>query len=302
MSQTYGFTLTLLLCFTLTLGACGRGQPTPTATPVAPAAEAEATPEPASAPVDEPAPEPTEPPQEEPTTASAAEANTETAPDFAGVYTAELPAASSPGRAITLTLSVDGSVSFVTDYLNEEPPIVEVGEWVVNEEGVAIVTLTGQSDRAYDEPVVLAFALDGAVLSAVEYDQSLYGAEGLTLQKETAQGMGALVGSWRLVRIAYSDDSEVIPDDPARYTFEFMADGGLAIRNDCNRGMGTYKTDGASLAFSPIAFTRMACPRDSLFNEVARNLEIVASYQIEDGMLFIALAMDVGIMELERME
>lgn len=297
MSQKFGSTLTLLLCFALTLAACGRGQPTPTPTAVAPAAaDAEATAVPTSAPADEPDPEP------EPTESPVEAAGDEAATDFAGVYTAELPSASSPGRVLSLTLAVDGSVTFATDYLNDEPPIVEVGEWAANEDGTATVTLTGQAERAYDEPVLIVFALDGATLTAVEYDQSLYGAEGLTLEKELEAVTADLVGSWQLVRIAYSDDTEVVPDDPTHYTFEFMADGGLAIRNDCNRGMGTYKSDGVSLALSPVAFTRMACPPGSLFNEVAQNLEIVASYLIEDEMLYIALAMDVGIMELARID
>jgi heat shock protein HslJ len=222
--------------------------------------------------------------------------------EFVGFYLASLPAASSPGRAITLTLESDGSASMVTDYLNDEEPISEVGTWVVNNDGSATVTLTGQVDRTYEVPVAITFSLEGTTLTATEFDERLYGSEGLTLEKEAdagATGSDSLVGKWQLVRIAYSDDSEVVPDDPTLYTIEFLADGQVAIQNDCNRGAGTYEVDGPSLQFGPIAFTRAMCAPGSLFDEFAQNLTNVASYMVEDGMLYIALAIDTGIMEFE---
>jgi uncharacterized lipoprotein NlpE involved in copper resistance len=104
---------------------------------------------------------------------------------FAGTYVASAPAASSPGRAISLTLSADGVVTMTTDYLNNEPPVIEEGVWAANDDGTATVTLTGQPDKPYDIPVVIVFALEGDTLTATEYDQSLYGSEGLTLEKES---------------------------------------------------------------------------------------------------------------------
>jgi uncharacterized lipoprotein YbaY/uncharacterized lipoprotein NlpE involved in copper resistance len=105
-------------------------------------------------------------------------------PGFVGTYTAMLPAASSPGRAITLTLSADGTAQLSTDYLNGEAPIVEIGDWQDNGDGTATVTLTGRADgTVYEAPNVIKFKLENATLTAVEYDQTLYGSEGLTLQK-----------------------------------------------------------------------------------------------------------------------
>lgn len=105
-----------------------------------------------------------------------------TAPAVVATFESDtLPAASSPGRVITLTLYDDGSLEMSTDYMNDEPPIVEVGTWEQGDDDTLTVTLTGQADRAYDEPVVITFAQDGELLEAVEYDTSLYGSEGLTL-------------------------------------------------------------------------------------------------------------------------
>lgn len=112
---------------------------------------------------------------------------------FGGVYTAKLPAASSPGRAITLTLNANSSAELSTDYLNGEAPIVENGAWQDNGDGTATVSLTGRPDGLlYEAPIVLKFKLTGTTLTAVEYDQSLYGSEGLTLQKQVQAAAPAL--------------------------------------------------------------------------------------------------------------
>ena len=110
-----------------------------------------------------------------------------TAPSVVTTYQSDtLPAASSPGRVITLTLYDDGSLEMSTDFLNDEPPIVEVGTWEQGDDDTLTVTLTGRPDRTYDEPVVIVFAQDGATLDAVEYDTSLYGSEGLSLTEQSA--------------------------------------------------------------------------------------------------------------------
>ncbi|HXW00905.1 MAG TPA: copper resistance protein NlpE N-terminal domain-containing protein, partial [Anaerolineae bacterium] len=106
-------------------------------------------------------------------------------PGLAGTYTANLPAASSPGRAITLTLSAD-TAQLSADYLNGEAPIVETGTWQDNSDGTATVMLTGRADgTVYEAPSIIKFKLENDTLTAVEYDQTLYGSEGLTLQKQS---------------------------------------------------------------------------------------------------------------------
>ena len=95
-----------------------------------------------------------------------------------------LPAASSPGRDVTLVLNRDGSAELSTDYLNAEAPNVETGTWGDNGDGTATVTLTGRADgRVYEAPTVFTFELVNGELIAVDYDVSLYGSEGLRLTK-----------------------------------------------------------------------------------------------------------------------
>jgi uncharacterized lipoprotein NlpE involved in copper resistance len=105
-----------------------------------------------------------------------------------------LPAASSPGRVITLTLYNDETAELATDFLNDEEPVVEMGGWAVGETGNLTVTLTGQADQVYDEPVVLVFSVsDDDVLTLIESPEGLFGEEGLTLSMVdvTAEGAGA---------------------------------------------------------------------------------------------------------------
>lgn len=100
-----------------------------------------------------------------------------------------LPAASSPGREISLVLYDDGSAQMITDFLNGEEPIVELGEWVDNGDDTLTLTLTGREDRTYDEPEVIVFALADGTLTATEWDETTYGAEGLTLTEQDLDAM-----------------------------------------------------------------------------------------------------------------
>lgn len=109
----------------------------------------------------------------------------EPADGFVGTYVAQLPAASSPGRTITLVLNEDASVELSTDYQNGKPPIVETGTWQDNGDGTVTVMLTGRPDgTVYNQPDVVTFGLDGNELKAIAWDTNVYGSEGMTLIKQ----------------------------------------------------------------------------------------------------------------------
>ena len=54
------------------------------------------------------------------------------------------------------------------------------------------------------------------------------------------------------------------PADPTRYTIQFDASGQATLRLDCNRGSSQWKRDGDGLSLTPVASTKMMCPRGSL--------------------------------------
>ena len=87
-------------------------------------------------------------------------------PSFAGSYGAKLPAASGPGRDLVLDLTPDGTARFSTDFNNGRTAISESGTWSAAGQRVTL-TLTGQTGRTYDKPVVIVFDLAGGTLSAV---------------------------------------------------------------------------------------------------------------------------------------
>ncbi len=96
---------------------------------------------------------------------------------FVGIYKGALPAATCCGQDITLYLNFDNTAKFVTNYLNGEAPIVEIGDWAANDEGGLTLTLTGQENQTYESPNVTQFELEDGVLIT-----EVYGPAGLLLR------------------------------------------------------------------------------------------------------------------------
>lgn len=107
--------------------------------------------------------------------------------------------------------------------------------------------------------------------------------------------------SWQLVRFQGGDGTTLTPDEKAKYTVAFGADGGVSVRFDCNRGRGTWTSPGKNqLEFGgPMALTRAMCPPGSLHDHLVKQWPYVRSYVIKDGRLFLSLMADGGIYELE---
>ena len=109
--------------------------------------------------------------------------------------------------------------------------------------------------------------------------------------------------SWRLVRIQDGDGNAVVPDDAAKYTLSFAADGAVAARIDCNRGRGSWKIEApGQLSFGPPMLTRAMCPPESLHNRIVRDWQSVRGYVIKDGHLRLSLMADGGVYEFEPMD
>jgi para-nitrobenzyl esterase len=106
--------------------------------------------------------------------------------------------------------------------------------------------------------------------------------------------------SWQLVRFQGGDDKVLTPDDRAKYTLSFGADGRLAARLDCNRGTGGWKSpEKGRLELGPMAVTRAMCAPGSIDHEVSKRLHYVRSYVLKDGKLFLSMMADGGVFEFE---
>ncbi|WP_448604670.1 carboxylesterase family protein [Thermoleptolyngbya sp.] len=151
------------------------------------------------------------------------------------------------------------------------------------------------------ETDLMLFTLDeGAVMSVDPLAERLNLVE-TAADAQIAAAAGELAGtSWQLVQFQGGDDTVLTPDDPAKYAIAFNADGSFSARIDCNRGRGTWTSDGPNqLQFGPMALTRALCPPDSLHDRMVRDLPFVRSYVLRNGHLFLSLMADGGIYEFE---
>jgi heat shock protein HslJ len=118
---------------------------------------------------------------------------------------------------------------------------------------------------------------------------------------EAAATASELAGTaWQLVKIMEMDDSTHVASDPSLYTLEFGVDGTAALRLDCNRGTGSWKSEqSGKLEFGPIAATSAECGPASLHARYGQEFQWVRSYVIEDGHLFLATMADGSIIEFQ---
>ena len=120
----------------------------------------------------------------------------------------------------------------------------------------------------------------------------------LLLAPLPASAQAPLAGtSWELVELRSPEDSigTVRVDDPARYTITFNADGSAALRLDCNRGRGSWRSEEPGrVEFGAVATTRMMCPSGSLDARLGRELPWVRVYAIQGDTLRLELMADGG--------
>ncbi len=86
-------------------------------------------------------------------------------------------------------------------------------------------------------------------------------------------------------------------DKPENYQIEFMADGKIGVKADCNGGGGSYTTTGANISFARIFTTKMFCGEKSLDNRFLQGFESARTYRIEGNNLLIEGADDNGTMK-----
>lgn len=127
---------------------------------------------------------------------------------------------------------------------------------------------------------------------------ALAGGSGTAAQ---SPGAARLEGtSWQLVKFEGGDGKIVTPTDKTHYTVEFRGENRVAARFDCNRGSGTWKSDGkAKLEFGPMAITRAMCPPGSMHDHLVKRWGSIRSYVMKDGHLFLSLMADGGTYEFE---
>lgn len=107
--------------------------------------------------------------------------------------------------------------------------------------------------------------------------------------------LGGVIWDWH--EFQDMNDSTLVLDDPQSYTLEFLPEGRLAIKADCNRGFGVYRTDGPAIELKVMGLTRALCPPGSHMDRFLRDIELSNSHVFRNGNLYLALPVDAGILE-----
>ena len=89
-------------------------------------------------------------------------------------------------------------------------------------------------------------------------------------------------------------------DQPDKYTLEFLADGKVQVKADCNTGNGTYKSSGDRLTIENLGLTKMACPAGSQGDKFVQSLGMAISYVLDGAELTISMSYDAGDMLFAR--
>ncbi|WP_420642681.1 META domain-containing protein [Candidatus Leptofilum sp.] len=114
-----------------------------------------------------------------------------------------------------------------------------------------------------------------------------------------------LLGIWYWLAFEDSADgaesNDITVSDPTQYTLDFLADGTVNIKADCNNASSQATIDGSSLTFAPGPMTLAECEPGSLYNEFLAKLGDVVTYVFDDdGNLVLNLKLDAGNMILSR--
>lgn len=112
------------------------------------------------------------------------------------------------------------------------------------------------------------------------------GAQGTATPSAAAPEMPPVV--WELQSMT-TKGSTAEPADPAAYTIQFLPDGELRVRADCNRGRASYEIGGQNLAIGPVALTRMGCPAGSLDARFVDALSRAKEWSFADDQLVLTI-------------
>lgn len=102
---------------------------------------------------------------------------------------------------------------------------------------------------------------------------------------------------WELQQIQYNNDTLLEADPPENYTLEFMEDGTVGVRADCNVARGTYTAEDSSIAITLGPTTLVACPPESIDTEFLQGLSSAAIYFFEGDDLYLDMMADAGTLK-----
>ncbi|MCD6034151.1 MAG: hypothetical protein K0S78_6337, partial [Thermomicrobiales bacterium] len=113
----------------------------------------------------------------------------------------------------------------------------------------------------------------------------------------TASGIPPVI--WEMVSFSEPESVPVMIADPSRYTVQFLPEGRLLARLDCNQGSGGYTASAGVLTLTPLAVTTVTCPPDSEDTTVQRLLARATSYRFDPEVGTLLLRGEDGVVQLQ---
>jgi heat shock protein HslJ len=104
---------------------------------------------------------------------------------------------------------------------------------------------------------------------------------------------------WEMVSFTESQRAPVTIPDPWRYTVQFLPEGRLLARLDCNQGSGGYTAAAGVLTLTPLAVTAAMCPPDSADTTFQRLLTRATSYRFDPEVGALLLRGENGVVQLQ---
>ncbi len=197
---------------------------------------------------------------------------------------------------ITANFNEDGTISGLAGCNNYSGTYQVDGENIAIELGPLTMMFCDQPEGLMDQESAYLQALDSASSFHIIGDE-------LVLRDESGQEVlkfkaSDLVGYvWMWLEFLENNDTITQPDMPTNYTLQFLPDGGLSVRADCNNATGTYTLNGNQLNMQILATTLAACPPESLSDEYLQLLNDSVAYVRDGDFLFIDIKFDTGTMK-----
>jgi heat shock protein HslJ len=110
-------------------------------------------------------------------------------------------------------------------------------------------------------------------------------------------GSNLLGKTWLWQKTEFNGGKDIPVPTPANYTLQFLPEGQVSIKADCNTGSGRYAvTNNVDLTISIETLTRAICPPESLSDEYINELNDTGSYKVEsNGALVLSLKSGAGM-------
>ena len=107
---------------------------------------------------------------------------------------------------------------------------------------------------------------------------------------------------WQWVRTLYNNDTKTAPPEPKNYTVQFLSNGGVNVKADCNMKGGTYSLKDGKLNIRILNSTMAMCEKGSLEDQFVKDLTAAASVFLNMENLYIGLKYDTGTMGFEAVK